>query len=501
MDNLSQSLINQLALNQEEDNVKKQLNFDSDLSVNPLITSLSIGESMMKQSRVNSNMSISFANEFMKSMLPEVEAGNVSAENFAKLHSVYKSMEQDYNAKRSEKGGILNNSVNDVCNDEMSMNHSINMSKKSVQFADNHNSSLTYDPRSMMIQNGTSRLPINSSNSSPINTNQFGGNSFGFSPISNASTNHVTTVLQNVNIKDFDGNSNDNEKAKDWLRKFDYTAHMANWDNTQRIESFKVHLIGSAKHWFNRQKPSIQSNWTSIHELFKTKFCSNDITMRSKYFEMRNQPNELISDYFNRLSVAAIQAEIYFEDNEKDKLEHMRQFYNTIYDRELAKGLSMRACTTIDELEFVISTIEQTARLDKLAQNHENKKKKAQFSNSNSHESANGNNKQRNSDQSRAQVFSTNANVHDNARSKNYANQDKNSKCTHCNRVGHTKETCFKLMECVYCKRTGHPLQYCSERAKDLVSLAEQLVNDPNEKSKMPDKMKKFLEDGSPLNL
>ena len=56
-------------------------------------------------------------------------------------------------------------------------------------------------------------------------------------------------------------------------------------------------------------------------------------------------------------------------------------------------------------------------------------------------------------------------------------------------------------MECVYCKRTGHPLQYCSERAKDLFSSAEQLVNDLNEKSKMPDTMKKFLEDGSPLNL
>ena len=125
-------------------------------------------------------------------------------------------------------------------NDEASTNHSMNMSKKSVQFTANH------DPRSILTQHGSYRMPVNSSSSSPPNVNHFGGNSFGFSPISNVSTNHVTTVLQNVNIKDFDGNSNDNEKAKDWLRKFDYTAHMANWDNTQRIESFKVHLVGSA---------------------------------------------------------------------------------------------------------------------------------------------------------------------------------------------------------------------------------------------------------------
>ena len=79
--------------------------------------------------------------------------------------------------------------------------------------------------------------------------------------------------------------------------------------------------------------------------------------------------------------------------------------------------------------------------------------------------------------------------------------QDNYKKCSHCNKPGHVKENCFRLMKCVYCKRTGHPLQYCSQRARDLVSVAEQIVNDPTEGSKLPDKMKKFFENGSSLNL
>ena len=465
---ISKDMVDQLVLKeQDEPDVTRRLTYNSSeisLNPNPANINISAGESLLNNSRRS--------DELLKLFLPKVESGELSVENCVKMHQLLT------NSEKEEKDANI--TLND---------------KKTVQFSTNnvrnsHNSSNFHQ------QNLSSR------NTSPRSTNNFQGNSFGFSPISNVSTNHVTTVLQNVNIKDFDGNINDSEKAKDWLRKFNYTAHMANWDNIQRVESFKVHLVGSAKHWFNRQKPSIQNDWISLHDLFKTKFCSHDITMRSKYFEMRNKPNELISDYFNRLSVAAIQAEIYFEDNEKDKLEHMRQFYNTIYDRELAKGLSMRACTSISELEFVISTIEQTARLDKIAQHHENKKKKVQFQqNSNESHNFNGNKSrsdQRNDNRPRVNSFSVNDNVKNNSRAKD---QDSDKKCSHCNKPGHVKENCFRLMKCSYCKRTGHPLQYCSQRARDLVSVAEQIVNDPTEGSKLPDKMKKFFENGSSLNL
>jgi len=45
--------------------------------------------------------------------------------------------------------------------------------------------------------------------------------------------------------------------------------------------------------------------------------------------------------------------------------------------------------------------------------------------------------------------------------------------CSHCNRFGHVKDTCFALVACSECGKKGHPAKWCRERSKSKKSKGQ----------------------------
>jgi hypothetical protein len=45
--------------------------------------------------------------------------------------------------------------------------------------------------------------------------------------------------------------------------------------------------------------------------------------------------------------------------------------------------------------------------------------------------------------------------------------------CSHCDKVGHTRERCFRLMDCKSCGKKGHSLANCFKHASEVIARAQ----------------------------
>jgi hypothetical protein len=170
------------------------------------------------------------------------------------------------------------------------------------------------------------------------------------------------TVLQNLTICSFDGAKSNPEEARAWLSKFLHVANLSGWNASQRLEMFIDSLINSAKYWTRQLPAETKTNWNSLQQAFKRKYCADVVPPRLQYYELTQKTDELASNYLYRLNGAALRAGIDFRDSDyPEHLEdHIQQYFDTLHDKNLQMQFRFTAFDSVDELEKKVLQYEST---------------------------------------------------------------------------------------------------------------------------------------------
>jgi len=261
------------------------------------------------------------------------------------------------------------------------------------------------------------------------------------------------SVFHSVQIKTFDGKSRQIEDAKQWMAQFKYYAELSQWSPEQRLDSFKIHLAGVARYWFKQLPGEVKGDWSSLLQAFKRQYCESNESKRRNYYTLRQKSEESLLEYLHRLNSKAQEAGLDYNNYFPDQKEHLQQYYDTLKDKQVAQQLRMRACESVRTLEEVLLTMDTAGRKGGVPSNPQMKSK----SQSNlSHP------------KSTVSVNAVQAEPESEART---ARSDLH--CDHCDKTGHTRERCFKLMDCRSCGKKGHTLAHCFKHANEVIARAQ----------------------------
>ena len=162
---------------------------------------------------------------------------------------------------------------------------------------------------------------------------------------------HVTTVLQNVQLKTYDARARSVEEAKQWLSKFIYAANVSNWTPQQRLDSFQNHLSGGARYWFKQLPRKTRKTWKSCLKAFHSRYCVETLSVRRAYYKNFQRADENPVEYLYRLNAAAQQAGVDIRHNRTDRKDHIALFFDTLHENALPVHLCTEKYRTMKELE------------------------------------------------------------------------------------------------------------------------------------------------------
>ncbi|KAJ0390568.1 hypothetical protein P43SY_011266 [Pythium insidiosum] len=170
----------------------------------------------------------------------------------------------------------------------------------------------------------------------------------------------MTTVLQNLTIRTFDGGKGSPEEARAWLSKFLHIANLSRWNGNQRLEMFVDSLTNPAKYWYKQLPDDVKRDWTALQRVFHRKYCTDTVPPRLMYYKLTQKSDELASNYLYRLNAAALRAGINFRDKYNPEYldDHIQQFFDTLHDKALQAQFRFTVFDTIEELERKLSMYE-----------------------------------------------------------------------------------------------------------------------------------------------
>jgi hypothetical protein len=170
---------------------------------------------------------------------------------------------------------------------------------------------------------------------------------------------------------------------------------------------------------------------------------------KSYYYRARQHEKESLIEYFHRYNTLAVKAGIDYKVSESR--EHIKYFINSLYDRKIADQMCTSKISSISELEDIIDNIQTRIKL--VYEPRSGPTVKTIESNS-------------------ATGFGYGSD-YTNVDDKNESQSEEHSmlpmektKCTMCNRTGHSATNCWKDITCTGCQQKGHPVKYCSRSCK-----------------------------------
>ena len=263
---------------------------------------------------------------------------------------------------------------------------------------------------------------------------------------------HVTTILQNVQLKTFDGSRGSSEEARQWISKFIHNANLSNWTEHQRLEVFSNQLAGPVSYWYKQLSRDVKSSWKLTLSAFIARFCTDHVPARLRYYKLTQKSDESTVHYLYRLNHAAQAAGLDYHNNSTHLLEHLQQFFDSANDRCVPLPLKIRQYESVEELEEVLVQYEASqfrsgrkAGAPGAANRVDPKQATAHVMDS----------RRSGDEHSHASIFTM-------QQQRNHSDRPQ-LRCEECGRRNHERKDCFRLMVCESCGRTGHPKKFCRE--------------------------------------
>ena len=316
-------------------------------------------------------------------------------------------------------------------------------------------------------------------------------------PMNGLGERYVTTVLQNVQLRTFDGRNRSTEEAKQWLAKFMHAANLSNWTPRQRLETFANNLGGSVRFWFKQLPAEARQDWRTCSQLFRKRYCTEVLSVSRLYYKTEQRQDERASEYLYRLNAAALRAGVPYQDDYDALTEHLELFFDTANEKSLPHQLRYRKFSSIEELEKVLIQHEAThGKVKKNPTQHQAPVHKQDHprleAKVNAVEAAEETlrNARYPTDQAQYERSPTpQRRVHfdGDRQQQRYPSERRYGRegprdarpprlsCEECGKGGHDKSSCYRLMTCDHCHQVGHPTKFCRSFVESMLAMRERV--------------------------
>jgi hypothetical protein len=288
---------------------------------------------------------------------------------------------------------------------------------------------------------------------------------------------YVTTVLQNVQIRTFDGRNRSTEEAKQWLARMIHSANISQWSDHQRVGTFANNVAGPVRYWYNQLPKKIRKDWSLLSKEFYRRYCVEVFSAQRTYYHMEQRADEKPVDYLYRFNAAGLKAGCNFTKDSSERQAHFKLFFDTASEKTMPPGIRFQKFKKLRELEEVLLQHEATqAKFKKAPSPPQQNVPKAKPAvpapattprvNTVDDTPMSPSPEQ----QSRQRQFQGQG-------TRQGQGQGQKPVCEDCQKTGHTKDTCWKLVKCDHCNQQGHPTRFCRKLATQLLDLRERVKN------------------------
>ena len=341
----------------------------------------------------------------------------------------------------------------------------------------------------------------------------------------------VNVFISPEQIPPFKGYLDNPYAAKTWLKKFEYFAENAGWNNKRRCDSIPMFLERRSQEWYDQLDSRVQRNWKSFKAAFKEFYCSGefDQSRQAAYYQATQFKNESPIEFLIRFNALAKKANIDFKNNRRSAKEHVRNFIGALKDQELVNSLPGYLIRNADELYQILREQKITSmrrkseiranvqkkfkpedeKADSKADNkkrvHFTKEMKSKYRNGNDSSDSNDENDSEYNDSDEYEDASDHEKVFQMEERKytnNYKKPMENKRCATCNSSTHDSNNCWKSMKCTACGTVGHPMEKCFKVCKSCSKVHDNGVCiykeisewvQQNHLDNLPDELKKHL--------
>ena len=281
---------------------------------------------------------------------------------------------------------------------------------------------------------------------------------------------HVTTVLQNVSIRTFDGARGSPEESRVWLNKLIHAANISQWSPSQRLDTLANNLANPARNWFKQLPRETQKDWNATKDAFYRKYCTDHNAPRQIYYQLTQKTDELASNYLYRLNTAARRAGVDYERRHSDLKEHIKLFFNTIHDKavQMLRFHPYASVKDLDELliEYETSQVRSTSKKSSLSKKvHEDVTEGASVSRLDGGGRPEYNGPRSPYGGGRRVTFPD----------RQAPSSPRGPLCEERGKSGHDKQNCWRSITCEYCGKAGHPVRVCREFTENAAATWTQL--------------------------
>ena len=277
-------------------------------------------------------------------------------------------------------------------------------------------------------------------------------------------------------LKEYDGRSFDEEKARSWFSKIRAALESDQYTDLEKCRKFPTLLKGPAKNWYTELPRHDRIQWKTLAEKFQVQYCGKGTSKLKQYNDMRRRDTEDPLDYLFRLNTAAIRARIRLHNGSpEEKKEHVEHFIETLQDEDLADDLTKLCLRDEDGLQTVLQemrkrvvrrggqgkkTAAQKERVGRSANRKIHALARAVIqSDSERSESEPDSEEDQTSDDEitmMAKIFAAMK-----AKAPTDRSEENGEKCSHCGSTRHSDLKCWKRLTCQHCQKQGHPTDRC----------------------------------------
>ncbi|OWZ04052.1 hypothetical protein PHMEG_00024120 [Phytophthora megakarya] len=131
-----------------------------------------------------------------------------------------------------------------------------------------------------------------------------------------------------------------------------------------KIRQFQSRMPTTIRDWYAQLPKSTRHNWKLLSTKFEKLYCRTTGPYAERYITMKMRSSETALQFFYRLNVAAVKAEIPFQTSSKRRELHLRRFVKKLKVVQLKTALEGHQFQSISEVDRVLRRHEDVWRED-----------------------------------------------------------------------------------------------------------------------------------------